>query len=176
MLWRILVNKIFSFLLLLFLLSVQIVYAGVFDHEMKLEVISKKLPVLESTKCKFRQEKIMSGMVLKSSGDFVFEKNKGVVFHTTYPIQSTTSYTSRDYRQINNVITAISNKSYSKLEKDFRFFYEGNKKSWDLALLPKVDSKAYNYLKSIEIIGNSSKISKIIILTCDKTQTTIWFQ
>ena len=44
------------------------------------------------------------------------------------------------------------------------------------ALLPKVDSKAYNYLKSIEIIGNSSKISKIIILTCDKTQTTIWFQ
>ena len=118
----------------------------------------------------------MSGMVLKSSGDFVFEKNKGVVFNTTYPIQSTTSYTSRDYRQINNVITAISNKSYSKLEKDFRFFYEGNEKNWDLALLPKVDSKAYNYLKSIEIIGNSSKISKIIILTCDKTQTTIWFQ
>ena len=166
-------NKFFVFLFLLIFMP--LANAAVFDHEMKLEEISKKLPELASTKCKFKQEKIMSGMVLKSSGDFTFEKNKGVTFYTNYPIQSTTSYTSRDYRQINNVITAISSKSYAKLEKDFRFFYEGNEKTWTLALLPKTGSKAFDYLKSIEISGDGAKITKIIILACDKTQTTIWF-
>ncbi len=167
-------NKIFAFLFLLIFMP--LASAAVFDHEMKLEEISGKLPELESTKCKFRQEKIVSGMVIKSSGDFEFEKDKGVIFSTTYPIQSTTSYTSKDYRQINSVITAISNKSYSKLEKDFRFFYEGDEKNWDFALMPKEDSKAYNYLKSIEITGAGSKITKINILTCDGTQTAIWFE
>ncbi len=162
-------------ILTIFSLSIS-VNAAVFDHEMKLEEISKKLPAIESTKCKFYQEKIVSGMMLKSSGDFEFEKDKGVTFYTTYPIKSTTSYNSKDYRQINNVITAISNKSYSKLEKDFRFFFEGDVKNWDLALLPKTDSKAYNYLKSIEIKGAGSKVEQIIILTCDKTETKIRFQ
>ena len=153
------------------------VFANVFEHEQNLAFISDKLPALESITCKFRQEKVLppSGAILKSSGDFVYEKNKGVTFYTTYPIKTVSSYTSKEYRQISSIINAISNKSYSKIEKEFRFFYTGEKENWHFGLLPKPDSAAYNYLKSVEIEGNSKKILKITILPVDLTKTTIWF-
>ena len=88
--------------------------------------IAKQIPDFASISCKFRQEKEFSGMVVKSSGDFVYKKNKGVTFYTTYPIKSTASYTTKEYRHINNVINAISNKNYSKLEKDFGFDFVKN--------------------------------------------------
>lgn len=160
---------------LICLLLIQPAYANVFEHEAQLDKIVKELPELNSIKCKFRQEKQISNILLKSSGDFTFDKGKGVIFYTTYPVKSVTSYTSREYRQINNVITAISNKSYSRLQKDFKFFFEKKEKGWTLALMPKQDTSAYNYLKSIEIDGREN-IDKIVILTCDKTKTTIWFQ
>ena len=105
-------KKILTFILSLFFIPP--VFAGLYDKEEPLNNIS----------CKFRQEKQTSNILLKSSGDFVFDKSKGVTFYTTYPIKSTTSYSTREYRQINNVITAISNKSYSRLEKDFKFYFQ----------------------------------------------------
>ena len=165
-------KKIFI-LILLFLTSP--VFAGLYDKEEPLNNISKKIPALNNISCKFRQEKQASNIVLKSSGNFVFDKSKGVTFYTTYPIKSTTSYSTREYKQINNVISAISNKSYSRLEKDFKFYFQKENDIWTLALMPKQTSQAYNYLKTIEITGEAEKINKIMILTCDKTKTTIWF-
>lgn len=138
--------------------------------------IVDKLPELKSTECKFRQEKFLpsSNVTLKSSGDFRFEKDKGVTFYTTFPIKSTTSYTSKEYRHINSIITAISNKSYSRLEKDFDFFFDKNGSLWELKLVPKADSTVSNYLKSIEIKGEN-EIKKIVILASDLTRTTIYF-
>ena len=165
-------KKIFI-LILLFLTSP--VFAGLYDKEEPLNNISKNIPALSNISCKFRQEKQASNIVLKSSGDFVFDKAQGVTFYTTYPIKSTTSYSTREYKQINNVISAISNKSYSRLEKDFKFYFQKENDIWTLALMPKQTSQAYNYLKTIEITGGAEKINKIMILTCDKTKTTIWF-
>ena len=151
------------------------VSAELYDKEEALNKISENIPALNNINCKFRQEKQTSNIVLKSSGDFVFDKNKGVIFYTTYPIKSTTSYTTREYRQINSIIIAISNKSYSKLEKDFKFYFQKQDGVWTLALMPKPASQVYNYLKTIEISGGNDKINKIMILTCDKMKTTIWF-
>ena len=151
------------------------VCANVFDNETTLDKITKELPELHNVKCKFKQEKQISNMVLNSSGDFIFDCAKGVTFYTTYPVVSTTSYSSREYRQINSIITAISNKSYSGLEKNFKFYFDRNAKNWSLGLMPKSGTPAYNYLKSIEIVG-SENIDKIVILTYDKTKTTIRFE
>ena len=136
------------------------------------------MPSLNNINCKFRQEKVIksSNLILKSSGDFSFEKDKGVIFYTTYPIKSTSSYTSKEYKQINSIISAISNKSYSRLEREFKFFYEKNDANWTLGLIPKENTQVYNYLKSIEIVGNQKMITKMIILPVDLSKTTIWFE
>ena len=138
---------------LICLLLIQPAYANVFEHEAQLDKIVKELPELNSIKCKFRQEKQISNILLKSSGDFTFDKGKGVIFYTTFPVKSTTSYTSREYRQINSVIAAISNKSYSRLQKDFKFYFHREAQRWELGLIPKSGTPAYDYLKSIEING-----------------------
>ena len=150
-------------------------YANVFEHPQSLKNIT--IPSLNNINCKFRQEKVIksSNLILKSSGDFSFEKDKGVIFYTTYPIKSTSSYTSKEYKQINSIISAISNKSYSRLERDFKFFYEKNNTNWTLGLMPQPNTQAYNYLKSIEIVGNQKMITKMTILPVDLNKTTIWF-
>jgi len=135
-----------------------------------------ELPDMDSINCKFRQEKVFSGMMIKSSGDFVYEKNKGVTFYTTYPVKSTASYTTKEYRHINNVISAISSKNYSKLEKDFSFDFSKSGEFRTLKLAPKPASQAYGYLKTLEITCSKSKIDKIVISMCDGTKTSIWFQ
>ena len=166
-------NKITGiFLFGLITLQVQ---ANVFDYPEKLEDIAPKIPEYNSVSCKFIQEKFLpkSDIMLKSSGDFKYEKDKGVTFYTIYPIKSTTSYTSREYKHINNVISAISNKSYSKLEKDFQFFYEDG---WKLGLMPKKNSQVHRYVKSIEVEGNLDMITKIVIQTVDSGKTSIQFK
>lgn len=158
------------------LLTLILAFATTVFANTPLAQIINELPELKSTECKFRQEKFLpsSNITLKSSGDFRFEKDKGVTFYTTYPIKSTASYTSKEYRHINNVITAISNKSYLRLEKDFTFFFEKSGSVWDLKLVPKNDSAVSSYLKSIEIQGQD-EIKKIVILASDSTRTAIYF-
>src|SRR5574344_1457320 len=168
-------KKIFITLSVLLSISTSAI-ANVFNYPQKLSYIAPQIPKMGSVFCKFSQEKYLpnSHIVLKSSGNFKFIKNKGVTFYTTYPIKSTTSYTNREYKQINNIIRAISSKSYSKLEKDFKFYFQKKSNNWDLGLIPKQNSNISQYLKSIEIEGNND-ISKIEIITKDLTKTTIKF-
>lgn len=163
-------------LLILITIIANPVFADAFNHPKELSYISTQIPKLNSINCRFKQEKYLpnSNVTLHSGGNFNFTKNVGVTFYTTYPIKSTTSYTNKEYKQINSVINAISNKSYSRLEKDFKFYYVKNSSSWDLGLIPQSKSKSAQYLKSIEIWGDKD-ISQIVITTKDATRTTIHF-
>lgn len=168
-------NKIFFIIVLPLFLCLS-AKADVFNHKTDLKTIEKQLPHLGDITCKFAQEKQIQGskVIIKSGGDFKFEKNKGVTFYTTYPIKSTTSYTQKEYKQINSIIKAVSNKQYGKLEKEFDFYFEKKSQVWILGLKPKSGAPAANYLDSIEIDGKID-ISKIEIITKDKTKTSIRF-
>ncbi len=165
---------VFSFILLFSFLGIS--FANVYDYPDSLENISKKIPKMESIKCKFRQEKTMPNTLkpLVSSGYFEFIKDKGVYFHTTYPIKSEVNYTNKNYKQINEVINAVSAKKYSKLEKEFSFFYETSSNFWTLGMKPKKDSNAFDYISSITLEG-SSYIQKISLTQTNGNKTTIWF-
>lgn len=164
-------------ILLVFLISISASFANVFEHPQKLSTIINQLPQLNSTTRKFKQEKTIpnSEVILKSGGNFKFIKNKGVIFETTYPITSTSTYTTRNYKQINEIINAISTKSYGKIEKVFNFYYYGTQKNWTLGLVPKKSDKSAKYLKFIEIEGDNNDISKIVIASKNSTKTSIWF-
>ena len=157
-------------------LSAPIVFANVFDHPQKLSTISNNLPELNSINCKFKQEKTFpnSNVKLNSSGNFKFIKNQGIVFYTTYPTNFVTTYNSSEYKQINDIINAISTKSYSKIERIFQFYYEKNNNIWSLGLIPKPTHPCAKYLYSIEIYG-TTYINKIVITTKSSGKTTIWF-
>ena len=151
-------------------------FAGVFDNPKKLEEIAPNLPEFSSIKCKFEQEKTMpnSQMVLKSSGDFEFIKGEGIIFKTTFPIESTTSYNSTEYKQINDIVNAISNKNYGKIEAVFDFYFDKVGDKWTLGLVPKKSKQVAKYLKSIEIEGIND-ISKMKITTQNSVVTLIKF-
>ena len=69
------------------------VYAStVYDYPASADSVAKNLPELNSTSCKFSQEKSFKNTTLKSGGNFQFIKDKGVIFETLYPVKSTTSY------------------------------------------------------------------------------------
>lgn len=161
-------------ILLAFLILPQIALADVFSSPKSLEYIVPNLPQFSSVNCRFKQEKRMpNNVVLKSSGKFSFDRKAGVVFNTQEPIKAVNAYTSKDYNQINDIINAISNKKYSKLEHQFDFFYV-NSTPWQFGLKPKKNSQTAKYLKSIEIYG-TNKISKIVVTTNNSVKTTIWF-
>ncbi len=165
-----------KFILVIFILVFSCpTFAGVFEHPQTLANIAGQLPELSSIKCNFRQEKVISNSKIKSSGTFEFVKNRGVTFYTTYPITFTKSYNSGEYKQINDIINAISNKSYSKIERAFNFYFEKTNDVWQLGLKPKSGHPSAKYLKSIEIHGKSY-INQMIITTVDSTKTTIWFE
>ena len=136
----------------------------------------KELPKLESIDCKFKQEKLIKNIQkpLLSNGNFKFVKGEGAYFETVYPVQSTVSYTNKDYKQINDIILAISNKKYSKLDREFDFYFSKNERLWTLSLKPKTESKSAKYLDSLTIEGDEY-INKIIILAKDGSKTTQWF-
>ena len=140
------------------------------------EQLADKLPKIENRECKFRQEKVLKNLQkpLVSNGNFKLVKGEGVYYETLYPVKSTVSYTNRDYKQINDIILAVSNKKYSKLDREFDLFYIGNKNMWTLKLEPKEVSRAYKYLDFILLKG-SDKIDQIVIVTKDESKTTQWF-
>lgn len=154
----------------------QSVFANVFNHPQKLSVIATNLPELNNISCKFRQEKTFNNSNVKiySSGDFNFTKNKGITFHTTYPTDFTTTYNSSEYKQINDIINAISTKSYSKIEKIFQFYFENTNNIWHFGLIPKQNHQCSKYISSIEIQG-MQYITKIVITTKNAGTTTIRF-
>lgn len=167
-------NKIISVIFLLFVISP--VFADVYDFPTNLESISKNVPKMGSIKCKFKQEKYLRNIEkpLVSSGDFEFAEKNGVYFYTKYPVQSTVDYTNKNYKQINDIVNAVSTKKYSKLEKEFNFYYQGNSEKWALGMKPKKNSNAYNYVSAITIDG-SDYIHKISIQQINGNMTVLWF-
>lgn len=171
-------NKKAVLLFISFLSIVQSVFAfNVFDAPASVADIVKIIPEFKDVNCQFRQEKFVptSNITLVSGGKFKFEKNKGVTFYVMYPINTTISYSNKDFKQISNVLNAISNKSYTSLEKDFNFFFQKSKSFWIIGLVPKNNSPLHKRIKSIQIEGESS-ISKMIILFGDNSRSTIsWY-
>lgn len=168
--------KKFSFYFLSFFLVCNLCFAEVYNHPESFANIAKQLPELGSIKCKFKQEKHLQNIQkpLISGGDFEFKKNDGVYFYTTYPIRTQNDYTSKNYKQINDIVNAISLKKYSKLEKEFDFYYENTGKKWTLGLKPKKESSAVNYLSSVTISGEDY-ITQITILQTNGNKTLLWF-
>ena len=152
-------------------------FANLYDNVVKLETISAELPELGNIKCKFRQEKYQNNISkpLKYGGDFEFIKGKGVYFYTKYPIVANSDYTSEKYKQINDIVKAISAKKYSKLEKEFSFYYNTINDSWALGMKPKKNSSAFNYISSITLEGREY-IKKINITQTNGNKTLLWFE
>lgn len=151
-------------------------FADIFEHPQKLSYIVQNIPEFSSIKCKFEQEKILpeTNVTLKSSGDFEFIKDRGVIFKTTFPIQSETNYSTDGYKQINDIINAISNKNYEKLEAVFDFYFVKQGTKWSLGLTPKKMKQPSKYIKSIEIDGEKN-ISMMKITTQNSVITKIRF-
>ncbi len=158
------------------------VYAeGIFSHKTTAQKVVSVMPEFESKSCKFSQSKIMtsSSAALKSSGNFKFIKNQGVIFETTYPIHSESSYTASQNKKINNIVKSVVNKNYSYLEKNFDIYYMSTGAGkWMLALRPLQNSPAKEGMKSIQITGETKSkqgiITKMLIET-PNASTTINF-
>ena len=168
-------NKIFITILIAF----SLLAAGaenISEKPSDIKSFINKLPAFKTLKCKFKQEKYLKNIEkpIYSSGDFKFVQNVGVYFDTTYPIKNHFEYTNKDYRQINDIILAISNKKYSKIEKEFDFYFSEEKENWDLKLIPKKNTKTNNFLNLIEIKGKD-QIDKITIDMTSGNKTVIWF-
>ena len=172
-------KKTAFFVLLCLLSCVEAGAHDVFSYKVTADSAAKNAPVFESTSCKFSQEKLMksSNVTLKSGGNFKFIKDKGVIFETTYPIQSTASYTSGQNKVVNKVIKSITNNDYSYLEKNFDLYHMNTKTGWILALTPKAEGQLQGEMKNIQIFGSTTnvkgRINKIIIdATSIKTTQT----
>ena len=163
------------FLILLLALFVFPINAEVYEHKTTLKNVLLKIPELESIKCKFRQEKTLKNIQkpLISNGNFEFKKGEGVFFETVYPVKSNINYTNQNYKQINDIIGAISEKKYSKLEKEFDFYFEENNSDWILGLKPK-DKNISEFLSEITIEGQDY-IKKIEINQTNGNETKLWF-
>ena len=169
-------KKISISILVLMFFSIQ-AFADVYEHPVYLKnPSSTQIPKMGSIKCKFRQEKYIKNIdkLLISSGDFEFIENKGVYFYTQHPIKSITDYTNKNYNQINEIVNAISTKRYSKLEKEFEFFYKKDNSSWNLGMKPRKNSDAYNFISSITVTG-TDYIRKISIQQKNGNKTILWF-
>lgn len=166
-------KKIFIlFLIMLF----QVVHADLFQNKTTIASFINEIPEINNISCKFKQEKIINGLSkpIVSGGNFKFIKNDGVYFYTTYPIKTVTSYKNNEYRKINEIIQAISDKKYKHLENEFDFYFEKQNNIWKLGLIPTEKSQT-KFLKNIQIEG-VTKINKIIIVMQNGNKITQWFQ
>ena len=68
-----------------------------------------------------------------------------------------------------DIVTAISKKDFSYLNKNFELYYVKNSSEWQLALKPKQGSKPYGVIKNI-IISGSKYIDEININSTSRTQ------
>lgn len=162
--------------ILLFLLVVSIGMSTVFAVENKLSAkeFAEQMPDLKDVSCIFKQERKVSDMVFTSGGNFRFIENKGVVFETIYPIKITSSYSSNQNKQINDIILAVSNKNFSYLEKNFDLDFSKQDEKWQFMLHPKNDN-IKNHLNSVTINGTLN-IDKIVIDTVSNGITEISFK
>lgn len=168
--------KKFSYIIFFILFFSCSSFADVYDHPAKPEFIYSQIPQMGSIKCKFRQVKYIHNISkpVESGGDFEFVENKGVYFHTNYPVKSEVNYTNKNYKEVNDIIKALSSKKYSALERDFNFYFESKNSNWILGMKPKKNSDAINFISCITIEGNSY-IHKINIIQKNGNKTLLWF-
>ena len=72
-----------------------------------------------------------------------------------YPVKTTTAYTTEQSKRVSDIITAISKKDYSYINKNFNVYYIKTPTSWQTALQTKKESKIHNVISSIIIQGNN---------------------
>lgn len=167
--------------IVLYLTPVKVSASDIFNHPISAEEASRQLPHFESKTCKFAQNKhIKSSKInITSSGNFQFIKDKGIKFETTYPIQSTTSYTTSDNKQVNSIIKSVINKNFSYIEKNFDLYYTKlDSSKWVFALKPKTKSPMSKNMKNLLISGENTNNKGIItqmIISTDHNITTIKF-
>lgn len=166
--------KYLAILLFLIIFQTNAYAADIFEYPAKAKEVAEKLPQLNSVTCTFNQEKTFKNKTLKSGGNFKFEKDKGVTFETLYPVKSTSSYSTNQNKQINEVVTGVANKDYSFINKNFNLFYVEQSGEWTVALKPKDKSPAASQLESI-IINGQTNIKKISIKTLNGSSTSINF-
>ena len=166
-------KNLLKILLVCLILSNTAFASDVFNHPASVQSIIKAIPDFKNVNCTFTQTKTIpnSPAVLKSGGDFTFDKNKGVVFYTKYPVKMTTAYTKNE--QVNKIINDVVNKNYSSLEKNFNFYFLNNN-VWELGLIPK-NPQMKRYIKSLYIAGKTD-IHTIEIKNVDGTVTRINFK
>ena len=166
---------LFSILLILNLCGFALA-GNVYNYPVNLEEITQHIPTMGNISCEFRQEKYLQNIAkpIISGGHFEFIENKGVIFHTTYPVNSTVDYTNKNYKQINDIVKAVATKKYSKLEKDFKFYFDRTATNWTLGMRPKPESEISNYISSITINGDDY-IRGIDIVQINGNKTVIWF-
>ena len=163
--------------LLIFGLLFSCVFANLYSESVQTSDFIEKIPKINDINCSFKQEKYLQGAIapITSEGNFQFIKGEGVYFETLKPFHQIISYSDKNYRQINDLITAISNKNYDSLENLFNFFFEQNDLNWTLALEPKENTSSYDVIENIEISGNEN-IEKLQISLKNGNRTVIWFQ
>lgn len=168
-------NKLIYLFICLFM-TILTCRASLYENKTTAKDLTGVLPEFNNIECKFKQEKILKNIdkPLVSGGNFRFDKKQGIFFETTYPVRITTSYTNKDCEQINDIILAISNKKYAKLDNTFDFYYKKTGNTWVLGLKPKVKSGLDKYIDSITIEG-IDYINKIVISLKDGSKTTQWF-
>ena len=147
-----------SFIILVLLIIFAVSYAQAKDviYQHPSDIANVKMPQYNNVSCKFSQTKSIpnSEAYIRSGGNFKFNINNGVVFETTYPVKSTIAYTTDQSRRISAIITAISKKDYSYINKNFDVYYLKKTNQWQLALKPKKDSKSHGVIDAIVIYGN----------------------
>lgn len=166
--------KCISLLFLFFIFSTPAYSKANLKPATTAEVV-KNIPDLQSVSCKFTQERTFSTSSVKSSGDFKFIKGKGVYFLTTYPVKSSSSYTSANNKYINDIILAVSKKNFSKLDKSFDMHFNSAGNSWNIQLKPK-DLQLKNHIDSIYICGDNKHITNVRLNQLEPSvQTNIKF-
>ena len=154
--------------------------ASVFDYETDAKILFSKMPDIQSTKCTFRQNKKIPGVLspFVSGGEFIFSKGLGVVFKTTYTVQSPVTYSVKENRRVNAIVASVLDKNYSVLNDGFKLYFkepENPSLAWNLALAPKDSNQLKKYLESVQILGKGDYIFEMLIKTPEAGETKLEF-
>lgn len=166
-------KKISLFILLFFLVQLSAFSLQVFNYPSKAVDVAKNIPAMRPVTCNFSQKKILSnGNVITSKGIFKITKDRDIVFQTLYPINSISSFSANQNKQISKIIAGIANKNYSYIEQNFNLYYQ-NENNWIFALKPKASSKLSKQLSSLILSGDKKFINQININTVNAGNTLI---
>ena len=150
---------------------------NIFNYPKNAKTIKTQLPQLKPVSCKFSQTKTLtSASSVTSGGNFKISQNNEIIFETLYPLNSVTTYSAQDNKQIFKIIKAIKSGKYEYLEKNFDLYFKKDNNTWIFALKPKTSSKLNKYLNNIILSGNIKNITNIRINPVKNGTTDIRFK